>query len=395
MSTAISHLCSMSSLYLDYNSTTPVDDNVLEAMLPYFSEKFGNAASATHAFGWTAAAVTERARLQVAEMIGAEPSEIIFTSGATESLNLAIRGVMEAHRQKGKHLIVCATEHKAVLDTVKDLASKDNDIAFTLLQVDREGRVDPGELERAIRKDTVLAAVMMANNETGVLQDSGLIGEICRENKVIHLSDTTQAIGKVRVDVQEHKLDLCTLSAHKLYGPKGVGALYIRRKHPRVKLVAEITGGGHENGLRSGTLNVPGIVGLGEACRLASGRLWDYGIHVSRLRTLLEQQLTRDQRGYINGSIRHRLPNTSNICFQGIRSAAFIKALPDIALSTGSACTSALAGPSHVLKAMGLSDDETAGSIRFSIGKDTTEEQIQQAIFRIGMVLDSLSGNKS
>ncbi len=382
----------MNSIYLDYNSTTPVDTNVLEAMLPYFSEKFGNAASKTHTYGWTAAAVVEKARAQVAELIGAEPSEIIFTSGATESLNLAIRGAMEAYAQKGRHLIVCATEHKAVLDTAKDLGFKNIETSF--LPVDREGIINPDELRKLIREDTVLVAVMMANNETGVVQDSRGIGEICRERKVLHLSDTTQAIGKIRVDVNENKLDLCTLSAHKVYGPKGVGALYVRRKDPRVKLIAEITGGGHEQGLRSGTLNVPGIVGIGEACRLARENLWDYGIHTSRWRTLLEQQLTLHQRGYINGSIKSRLPNTTNLHFPGLKSEQLIKALPEIAFSMGSACTSALPEPSHVLRAMGLKDVEIDGSIRISIGKDTSEAEIRDAIFRIGATLDTLLAKK-
>jgi cysteine desulfurase len=235
---------------------------------------------------------------------------------------------------------------------------------------------------------------MMANNETGVVQDSRGIGEICRERKVLHLSDTTQAIGKIRVDVNENKLDLCTLSAHKVYGPKGVGALYVRRKDPRVKLIAEITGGGHEQGLRSGTLNVPGIVGIGEACRLAGENLWDYGIHTSRWRTLLEQQLTLHQRGYINGSIKSRLSNTTNLHFPGLKSEQLIKALPEIAFSMGSACTSALPEPSHVLRAMGLKDVEIDGSIRISIGKDTSEAEIRDAIFRIGATLDTLLAKK-
>lgn len=378
----------MPSIYLDHNSTTPVDTRVLEAMLPYFSEKFGNAASKTHTFGWTAAAVVEKARAQVAELIGAEPSEIIFTSGATESLNLAVRGAMKAYSQKGKHLIVCATEHKAVLDTVHDLRKEG--IEHSILPVDREGKIDLETLEKEIREDTVLAAVMMANNETGVLQESRQIGEICRKRNVLHLCDTTQAIGKVRVDVNEERIDLCTLSAHKMYGPKGVGALYVRRKDPRVKLVPEITGGGHELGLRSGTLNVPGIVGLGEACRLAAEQLWDYAMHTSRWRTILEQALTVNQRGYINGSIKSRLPNTTNIYFPGIRSEQLLKTIPEIAMSMGSACTSALPEPSHVLKAMGLKDAEIFSSIRISIGKDTDEDQIREAIFRIGTTLDSV-----
>lgn len=377
----------MKYIYLDYNSTTPVDPLVLEAMLPWFSEKFGNAASKTHTFGWTASAAVERARTQVAECIGAEPSEIIFTSGATESLNLALRGAMEAYAQKGKHLILCATEHKAVLDTAADLKSKG--IETDILGVDREGLIDLKELEKLMRADTVLTAVMMANNETGVLQNSREIGELCRQKKILHLSDTTQAIGKIRVNVHEDRLDLCTLSAHKIYGPKGIGALYIRRKDPRVKLLTQITGGNHENGLRSGTLNVPGIIGMGEACRLAVDNLWAYGSHTSRLRTLLEQQLTAGGRGFINGSIKSRLPNTSNIWFPGLKSEHLIKAIPEIAISMGSACTSAIPEPSHVLKAMGLKEEFIYGSMRFSIGKDTSEEDIQTSIVRIGVALEN------
>ncbi len=383
----------MKPVYLDYNSTTPVAPSVLEAMLPFFSEKFGNAASQTHAFGWTAAAVVEKAREQVAGLIGAEPSEIIFTSGATEALNLAIRGTMEAYSQKGRHLIVCASEHKAVLDTAKDLQHKGYETS--ILGVDREGRTDPEELEKLIREDTVLVAVMMANNETGVLQESERIGSLCREKKVIHLSDTTQAIGKIRVNVQDAKLDLCTLSAHKIYGPKGIGALFVRRKEPRVKLIAEITGGGHERGLRSGTLNVPGIVGLGAACVLAAAELWEYGASVSRLRTLLEQSLTIEKPfGFINGNIKNRLPNTTNICFRGFRSERLIKSLPELAMSMGSACSSALPEPSHVLQAMGLSPEDIYSSVRISLGRQSNEEEIRKTILRISEALEPSGGQR-
>ncbi len=383
----ISELCSlMKSIYLDYNSTTPVDPKVLEAMLPYFTEKFGNAASTTHAWGWAASAVVERAREQVALLIGAEPNEIIFTSGATEGINLAIRGVAHAYASVGKHIIVASTEHKAVLDTAKDLANIG--IECSVLSVDREGKIDLLELQNLIRPDTILVAVMMANNETGVLQDCAEIGRICREKKVLFLSDTTQAIGKIRVNVEEQNLDLCTLSAHKIYGPKGVGALYVKRKKPRVSLHAQITGGGHERGLRSGTLNVPGIVGFGKACELAGDGLWDFGIHTSRWRTFLEQQLTIEfGHGFINGGIKSRLPNTSNICFPKFKSEQLIKALPHIGISMGSACTSAIPQPSHVLKAMGLSESEIFSSIRISIGKNTTEEEIKETLVRMEDVL--------
>ena len=376
----------MESIYLDYNSTTPVDPKVLEAMLPYFTQHFGNAASSTHAWGWAASAVVERAREQVAQLIGAEPNEIIFTSGSTEALNLAIRGVAQAYSSVGKHMIVCATEHKAILDTVQDLTKAG--IEYSVLGVDREGRIDLIELQKLLRDDTILVAVMMANNETGVIQDCGEIGRICREKKIIFLSDTTQAVGKMRVNVDEQSLDLCTLSAHKIYGPKGIGALYVRRKNPRVSIHAQITGGGHERGLRSGTLNVPAIVGFGKACELANEGGWDFGIHTSRWRTFLEQQLTIEfGHGFINGSIKSRLPNTSNLCFPKIKSEQLIKALLNIGMSMGSACTSAIPQPSHVLKAMGLSDAEIYSSVRISIGKNTSEEEIKETLVRMEAVL--------
>jgi cysteine desulfurase len=381
----------MSPIYLDHNSTTPVDPQVLAAMLPYFTEQFGNASSRTHAYGWVAAEAVDIARREVAELLNAEPNEIIFTSGATESLNLAIRGVAAAYAVKGRHMVICSTEHKAVLDTVADLS--ESGITADILPVDRSGLIDLALLEKSIREDTILVAVMMANNETGVIQPTEAISKICRDKKTIFLSDTTQAAGKMRIDVQDNGPDLCTVSAHKIYGPKGAGALYIRRKDPRVKLIAEITGGGHERGLRSGTLNVPGIVGLGAAARIANEQVWDYGIHTSRWRTILEQQLTEDGKGTINGSIKSRLPNTTNITFPGIKAERLIIAIGDIAISMGSACTSALPAPSHVLKSMGLSDEEIQSSIRLSIGKNTTEAEIRESILRIGGALVGLRKN--
>lgn len=387
----ISHFCTMSPIYLDHNSTTPVDPQVLAAMLPYFSEQFGNASSRTHAFGWVAAEAVDIARREVAGLLNAEPNEIIFTSGATESLNLAIRGVAAAYAVKGRHMVICSTEHKAVLDTVADLS--ESGITADILPVDRSGLIDLTLLEKTIRKDTILVAVMMANNETGVIQPTEAISKICRDKQTIFLSDTTQAAGKMRIDVRDNGPDLCTVSAHKIYGPKGIGALYIRRKDPRVKLIAEITGGGHERGLRSGTLNVPGIVGLGAAARIANEQVWDYGIHTSRWRTILEQQLTEDGKGTINGSIKSRLPNTTNITFPGVKAERLIIAIGDIAISMGSACTSALPAPSHVLKSMGLSDEEIQSSIRLSIGKNTTEAEIRESILRIGGALVGLRKN--
>lgn len=376
----------MEAIYLDYNSTTPVDEIVLEKMLPYFSQKFGNASSSTHAYGWVAAAAVEKAREQTASLIGAEPSEIIFTSGATESLNLAIRGAMDVYAVKGRHMIVCATEHKAVLDTASDLAGRGTEVS--ILEVDREGRIDLTVLEKLIRADTVLICVMMANNETGVIQDCEAIGVLARSKKVLFLCDTTQAAGKIRVNTADQHIDMCTLSAHKLYGPKGVGALYVKRKEPRVKLSACITGGGHERGLRSGTLNVPGIVGLGMACELAGDRIWEFASHTSRLRTFLEQQLCIEfGLGSINGSTRYRLPNTTNIVLNGIRNQELIRLTPDIAISRGSACSSSQMESSHVLKAMGLNANEIERSLRFSVGMHTSEEDIRTVIQRICAVL--------
>lgn len=377
----------MQPMYFDHNSTTPVDERVLEAMLPYFSQKFGNAASAAHVFGRMASDAVEKSREQVAGLIGAEPGEIVFTSGATESLNLAIRGAMDTYAEKGRHLVICASEHMAVLDTAADLESRGAEVS--ILGVDREGRTDLDELEKLLRKDTVLVAAMLANNETGVLQDSAAIGELARSRQVLHLCDTSQAVGKIRVHVDEQHIDMCAISGHKLYGPKGCGALYLRRKNPRVSLRPELTGGGQERGLRAGTLNVPGIVGMGEACRLAGERLWDYGSHTSRWRTFFEQMICVEHKlGRINGSTRHRLPNTTNITFHGIRTGELMHALPDLAFSAGSACSSALDRPSHVLKAMGLDENEIRSSARFSFGWHTTEEEVNKAIVRICAVLD-------
>lgn len=375
----------MQPMYFDHNSTTPVDPQVLDAMLPFFSLKFGNASSSTHAYGWTASAAVEKAREQVAALIGAEPVEIVFTSGATESLNLAIRGAMAAYAEKGRHIVVCATEHKAVLDTALDLEKQGAEVS--MLGVDREGRIDLQELESLLRMDTLLVAVMMANNETGVLQDSEAIGALARSKQVLHLCDTTQAAGKMRIDVNDQRIDLCTLSAHKLHGPKGCGALYVRRKRPRVTLLPECTGGGHERGLRAGTLNVPGIVGLGEACRLAGERLWDYALHTSRWRTFFEQMICVEHKlGRINGSTRYRLPNTTNITFHQTQTSKLMTALPDMAFSAGSACSSALDLPSHVLNAMGLTLEEIRSSARFSFGIHTTEEEVKIAIARLAEV---------
>ena len=346
-------------------------------MLPYFTAHFGNAASTLHAHGWKAKAAIEFAREQVAELIHAEPEEIIFTSGSTESINMALRGVFHAYHQKGNHIITCKTEHKAVLDTCKDLEKLGADVTY--LNVNHEGLIDIEELKSAFTQQTILVAIMMANNETGVVHPIEHIGKICHEKGVICFSDTTQAPGKIAMDVNEMHTDLICISAHKFYGPKGSGALYVRRKNPRVKLKPIITGGGHENGMRSGTLNVPGIVGLGAACAIAGTEQWNDAANSSILRTQFEQFLVQQLTTSINGNIKNRLPNTTNICFNGISAEGLIKELPELSFSTGSACTSALPEPSHVLKAMGLSDKHCYGSARFSLCKYSTMNEVTLA----------------
>ena len=377
-----------SPIYLDYNATTPVDKRVLDTMLPYFTEKFGNASSRTHAFGWIAEDAVKTARHQVANLINCLEQEIIFTSGATEAINLAIKGVWENYQTKGKHIITVKTEHKAVLDTCKSLERRGADITY--LSVDREGLIDLDELKNAFRLDTILVAVMYANNETGVIQPIKEIAELVHFNNSIFLCDATQTVGKINVDIEDEHIDLMCLSAHKFYGPKGVGALYIRRKDPRVNLYPQIDGGGHERGVRSGTLNVTGIVGLGKSCEIAKQEMWDDAVRISKLRARLEQQLCSLENIFINGSTRNRLFNTTNICFQGIRSETIIKKISNIAVAMGSACTSAISEPSHVLKAMGLSDDDSYSSIRFSLGKHTTTEEIDEVVGTLKKALREL-----
>lgn len=368
-------------IYLDYNATTPVLKEVLDAMLPFFSHEFGNAASRTHAYGWQALDAVNHARQQVAALIGAEENEIVFTSGATEAINLAIKGVYEAYRSKGNHIITCATEHKAVLDTCKKLESLGARV--TVLPVNTDGQLDMNDLSEAITNETILVAIMMANNETGVVQPLRDIARITHEANALFFSDTTQAIGKLKVDVNDEGIDLCCLSAHKFYGPKGAGALYVRRKKPRVSLIAQIDGGGHENGRRSGTLNVPGIAGMGKAAEIAARDFWDDAQHMSVLRTQLEQCLIDFGNISVNGSTRFRLPNTTSLCFSGRNASEIIKAIHPVAVATGSACSSALPEPSHVLTAMGLTEKDAYASIRFSLGKMTTEEEITDAIEKI------------
>ncbi len=347
-------------------------------MLPYFSEHFGNASSHTHAFGWYAQGAVEKARQQTADFIGAEINEIVFTSGATEAINMALKGVFEAYKTKGNHIITCKTEHKAVLDTCAYL--EELGAIITYLNVDREGRIDLDELKSSFTPQTILVSVMAANNETGVLQDPDKIAAITHQHNAIFFSDTTQLAGKLPMDVNEMGLDLCCLSAHKLYGPKGAGALYVRRKNPRVNLIPLLHGGGHENGKRSGTLNVPGIVGLGKACEIAGKEFWDNNTHISKIRGYIEHQLLEIPDLRINGSTRYRLYNTSNLYFPKLKdgSTLFSRIKNEYALSLGSACTSAQAEPSHVLLNMGLSKEEADNCIRISLGAKNTLEEVEK-----------------
>ncbi len=375
-------------LYLDYNSTTPVDPRVLAEMLQFFSERFGNASSRTHAFGWSAAQAVDDARESVAALLHAEPQEIIFTSGSTEAINLGIKGAFAANKARKRHIITVETEHKAVLDTCRALENEGAEV--TVLPVDPMGLLDPAVLEKNIRPDTLLVAVMLANNETGTIQPVRALADIAHVHNAFLFSDTTQAFGKINVDVNELGIDLCCVSAHKLYGPKGIGALYVRRKNPRVTLVPQVHGGGHERGLRSGTLNVPGIAGLGKAAALAAAEWWEDAGRLSILRTKFEQKLTELDGVFINGSIRDRLPNTSSISIAGIKADQLITRLPRIAIATGSACTSALPEPSHVLRAMGLSDELAYGSIRISLGRMSQEEEVMKAAEEICLQIAKL-----
>lgn len=370
-------------VYLDYNATTPCDPRVVDTMLPFFTRQFGNAASTTHAFGWQAAEAVQLAREQVARLINAEPGEIHFTSGATESVNLAIKGVFSMYAGKGNHIITAATEHKAVLDTCRAL-EKYYGAHITYLPVNNEGLISLPELEAAIRHDTVLIAIMYANNETGVLQPFREIGSIAKKHSVIFFSDATQAVGKIPVDVLKDDIDLLSLSAHKFYGPKGAGAIYVRRKSPRVKLRPQLDGGGHEKGIRSGTLNVPGIVGLGKAAEIALSEMGSDGTRIRTLRDHLEVSLMQSLNVQRNGSPQHRLLNTSNLSFLNTNSGILMRTFSkELAVSSGSACTSALMEPSYVLKAMGLSDELAYGSIRFSLGRFTTEEEIDYVLNKL------------
>lgn len=366
-------------IYLDNNATTPMDPRVLEAMIPYFTEHFGNAASRNHPFGWEAEEAVDYAREQVAKLIGADPKEIIFTSGATEGDNLGIKGVFEMYASKGNHIITCTTEHKAVLDTCKHLERSGGEVTY--LEVKADGLIDLKELEAAIKPTTILIALMYANNEIGVIQPIKEISAIARKHGVLFFSDATQAVGKIPVDVNKDGIDVMAFTGHKMYGPKGIGALYVRRKNPRVKVTAQMDGGGHERGMRSGTLNVPGIVGFGKACELARLEMDEDAIRLSKLRDKLENSLLQLEEAYVNGNREHRLPHVTNISFKYVEGEGLLMGFnKNIALSSGSACTSASLEPSYVLKALGLGDDLAHSSLRFGLGRFTTEEQIDYTI---------------
>lgn len=369
-------------IYLDYNSTTPCDARVLETMLPYFTERFGNAASKSHLFGWQAEEAVDLAREQVADLIGAEPNEIVFTSGATEANNLALKGVFEMFASKGNHIITCNIEHKAVLDTSKHLENLGAEVTY--LRADSNGLIAAKKVEEAIQSNTILIAIMYANNEIGTIMPVREIGAIARKHKVLFFTDATQAVGKIPVNVNDDNIDLMSFSSHKIYGPKGVGGLYVRRKNPRVRLTAQIDGGGHEKGMRSGTLNVPGIVGFGKACVILKREMQVDAEGLIRLRDKLENDLLRLDDVFVNGSKEHRLPNVSNLSFKNVEGGALMMRInKNIAVSSGSACTSASIEPSYVLKALGLNDRLAHSSIRFSLGRFTTEEEIDYTIEQV------------
>ena len=373
-------------IYLDHNATTPMDPRVLETMIPYFTENFGNAASRNHSFGWHAEEAVDYAREQIAQLIGADPKEIIFTSGATEGDNLGIKGVYEMYASKGNHIITCTTEHKAVLDTCKHLEKLGAEVTY--LEVQPDGLIDLKALEAAMRPTTILVAIMYANNEIGVVQPVKEISAIAKKHGALFFTDAVQAVGKIPVDVNAYGIDLMAFTAHKMYGPKGVGALYVRRKNPRVKVTAQVDGGGHERGMRSGTLNVPGIVGFGKACELARLEMASDTERISKLRDKLENALKVIDESYVNGNPAHRLPHVSNISFKYVEGEGLMMGFnKDIALSSGSACTSASLEPSYVLKALGLGDDLAHSSLRFGLGRYTTEEQID---FTIKAVTDTV-----
>ena len=376
-------------IYFDNHATTPVDPRVLDAMLPYFGDKFGNAASRNHSFGWAGEEAVENARGQVASLIGATPKEIIFTSGATESDNLMIKGVAEMYREKGNHIITQAIEHKAVLDTCKRLEKYGYEVTY--LPVQRDGRVDPEDVRKAITPKTILITIMYANNEIGIINPMAEIGKIAKEHGIIFAVDGVQAVGKVPVDIQKDNIDLLAISGHKIYGPKGVGALYVRRRNPRVQLSAIIDGGGHERGMRSGTLNVTGIIGLGKACELAQQGMAEESKRMRALRDRLRARLeAKLDEVYINGSMEHRLPNNLNMSFAYVEGESLLMGINDVAVSSGSACTSATLEPSYVLKALGVGEDLAHTSIRFGLGRFNTEEEVDYVADKMVQVVTKL-----
>ena len=371
-------------VYVDNNATTPTDPRVVEAMLPYFYQMPGNAASRNHPFGWEAEEAVDYAREQIAALINVDPKEIIFTSGATESDNLAIKGVFEMYAGKGNHIITVKTEHKAVLDTCKKLEKEGAEVTY--LEVNNEGLIDMAELEAAIKPTTILVAVMWANNETGVIQPMKEIGELCANKGILFFSDAVQAVGKIPVNPKEMGVHLMAFTSHKMYGPKGVGALYVSRKNPRVKVTAQMDGGGHERGMRSGTLNVPGIVGFGKAAEIAKAEMHQDAERLSKMRDRLEAAFKANlEEVYVNGSREHRMPHVTNISFKHVEGEGLMMTFnQNIALSSGSACTSASLEPSYVLVALGLGDDLAHSSLRFSLGRFTTEEDIDYVIEKVG-----------
>jgi cysteine desulfurase len=374
---------------MDYSATTPCDPRVVEAMLPYFYEQFGNAASHSHRYGWAAKEAVTQAREQTAGIIGAEPGEIVFTSGATEAINLALKGVFELYRKKGDHIITCMTEHKAVLDTCKTIERKGGRVTY--LPVGKQGSIDLQQLAEAITPQTILVALMVANNETGLIHPMAEISRIVHDRGSMLFSDATQAVGKIPVDVHTDGIDLMSFSGHKIYGPKGVGALFLRRKNPRVRVQAQMDGGGHENGFRSGTLNVPAIVGMGHACLLCKQEYVQDASRLLSYRDQLEQALLKLGDVSVNGDPAHRLPQVTNLAFGGVAGQELLtEVTKKVAVSSGSACTSALPEPSHVLRAMGLSDGLAKASLRFSMGRFTTPQEVDFAIQAIWDVINNL-----
>ncbi|HSE39171.1 MAG TPA: IscS subfamily cysteine desulfurase [Acidobacteriota bacterium] len=369
-------------IFMDYHSTTPVDPRVLEEMIPYFTENFGNAASRNHSFGWRAEEAVERSRERIASLINADPKEIIFTSGATESNNLALKGVAEMYAEKGDHIITCVTEHKAILDTAKRLEKMGKRVTY--LPVDKYGQIDLDELRKSITDKTILISIMFANNEVGTLQRVHEIGKIAKEKGVLFHSDAVQAVGKIPVDVQAMNVDLMSLTAHKIYGPKGIGALYVRKKGPRVRLVAQMDGGGHERGMRSGTLNVPGMVGFGKAVEIAKEVMPEESKRLAGLRDKLHHGITDALEDvYLNGHPTERLPNNLNMSFAYVEGESLLMGMDDIAVSSGSACTSATLEPSYVLKALGVGEDLAHTSIRFGLGRFNTEEEVDYVLNKV------------